>query len=66
MRAPRVTLLQVFAGSSAGLAVLLGALLLLFFALTRPLRDMSRVGRHRASIAAQKAPAPSVQGHQSP
>jgi len=35
MRAPRVTLLQVFAGSSAGLAVLLGALLLLFFAATR-------------------------------
>jgi len=46
--------------------VLLGALLLLFFALTRRLRDMSRVGRHRASIAAQKAPAPSVQGHRSP
>ena len=32
MRAPRVTLLQVFAGSGAALALLLGALLLLFFA----------------------------------
>ncbi len=35
MRAPRVTLLQVFAGSTAALALLLGALLALFFAATR-------------------------------
>ena len=35
MRAPRVTLLQVFAGSAAALALLLGALLALFSAATR-------------------------------
>src|SRR5712692_2847470 len=35
MRAPRVTLLQVFAGSTAALVLLLGALLALFFAATR-------------------------------
>ena len=35
MRAPRVTLLQLFAGSATLLAVLLGALLALFFTATR-------------------------------
>jgi len=35
MRAPRVTLLQMFAGSTAALVLLLGALLALFFAATR-------------------------------
>src|SRR5438552_3814742 len=56
MRAPRVTLLQVFAGSAAALALLLGALLALFSAATR------RSVLHPAALHRQ-GPAPDPTEH---